>query len=188
MKKLIVAMAAIASAICAQAYNVNWGATNVRVPIADNLAIDQTGIVTTSANAQFAAGALSIELYWVASDGTHNYIDTFATTGNGAVSAQTIAAGTDAPLYQAMLADHGSAWKPEYYMTATYTVAEGVYTYEGTAVATKALSALGTGNILATANLNNAGSWSYAANIPEPTSGLLLLLGMAGLALKRKVA
>ncbi len=28
----------------------------------------------------------------------------------------------------------------------------------------------------------------YASSVPEPTSGLLLLLGMAGLALKRKIA
>jgi hypothetical protein len=32
-----------------------------------------------------------------------------------------------------------------------------------------------------------AGGWTSTA-VPEPTSGLLLLLGMAGLALKRKVA
>lgn len=33
-----------------------------------------------------------------------------------------------------------------------------------------------------------AGGWYTAAAVPEPTSGLLLLLGMAGLALKRKRA
>ena len=32
-----------------------------------------------------------------------------------------------------------------------------------------------------------SGSW-YAVNVPEPTSGLLMLLGMAGLALRRKRA
>lgn len=32
------------------------------------------------------------------------------------------------------------------------------------------------------------GSWAAIADVPEPTSGLLLLLGMAGLALKRKRA
>ena len=34
----------------------------------------------------------------------------------------------------------------------------------------------------------SAGGWVSTAAVPEPTSGLLLLLGMAGLALKRKQA
>ena len=34
----------------------------------------------------------------------------------------------------------------------------------------------------------NAANWYDVASIPEPTSGLLLLLGIAGLALKRKQA
>ena len=33
-----------------------------------------------------------------------------------------------------------------------------------------------------------AGNWKTMSNVPEPTSGLLLLLGMAGLALRRKQA
>ena len=34
----------------------------------------------------------------------------------------------------------------------------------------------------------NASNWSGSSPVPEPTSGLLILLGMAGLALKRKHA
>ena len=44
----------------------------------------------------------------------------------------------------------------------------------------------GTGDIAGTAGAN-ATAWA-AASVPEPTSGLLLLLGVAGLALKRKRA
>ena len=39
-----------------------------------------------------------------------------------------------------------------------------------------------------TANASYSGAGWYTASVPEPTSGLLLLLGMAGLALKRKRA
>lgn len=36
--------------------------------------------------------------------------------------------------------------------------------------------------------LNNASNWKSYGAVPEPTSGLLMLLGVAGLALKRKRA
>lgn len=34
----------------------------------------------------------------------------------------------------------------------------------------------------------NAGTWQSTSSVPEPTSGLLMLLGVAGIALKRKRA
>ena len=37
-------------------------------------------------------------------------------------------------------------------------------------------------------NAYGAADWATMSNVPEPTSGLLLLLGMAGLALRRKQA
>ena len=51
-----------------------------------------------------------------------------------------------------------------------------------------------TGDAVTTANMSianstlSAATWTSTAAVPEPTSGLLLLLGMAGLALKRKRA
>ena len=40
----------------------------------------------------------------------------------------------------------------------------------------------------ATAGYTGAGWYSQASAVPEPTSGLLMLLGMAGLALRRRRA
>ena len=58
----------------------------------------------------------------------------------------------------------------------------------------------GTGTVLGASNLgtqwasttsgksSTIGSWTATAAVPEPTSGLLMLLGFAGLALRRKRA
>ena len=68
-------------------------------------------------------------------------------------------------------------------------VEDGTKTFTSAHVAAAA-QATSTSNInfgnLATAT-QSASNWSGAA-VPEPTSGLLMLLGMAGLALKRKHA
>ena len=69
-------------------------------------------------------------------------------------------------------------------------IEDGDKTFDSSAVKVVAGKAIATGATsvafgnMATAT-QNAGNW---AAVPEPTSGLLLLLGMAGLALKRKRA
>ena len=100
--------------------------------------------------------------------GTHNYEGTFS---NGNISmniGDSIEADTGF-----ILADHNYSG----YFTMTSADGKSVYTS-----ATKT-------NLAAYPSVNNfgvaAGSW---AAVPEPTSGLLLLLGVAGLALKRKRA
>ena len=71
-----------------------------------------------------------------------------------------------------------------------YTVISGGANQSKGVGATTASVTFAAGNVAAavanTANWKSFGSAGPVA--PEPTSGLLLLLGMAGLALKRKVA
>lgn len=186
MKKLMILAVVAFVAVATQAASLKWGGRNIYVPVAADVKVDQTGIVASSGT-KFAADALTVALYWVNSSGGHESIGSFATTADGVIGAQTLADSTSAALYSAMLDDQGASWKPEYYFTATYTTADGTYTYSGTATATIAIGELANKAITTTANFSTAGSWNYTA-APEPTSGLLMLLGMAGLALRRKRA
>lgn len=57
---------------------------------------------------------------------------------------------------------------------------------------TKTVAATAANVVFAAANVgtfaNNTDNWKSYGAVPEPTSGLLMLLGMAGLALRRKRA
>ena len=188
MKKMMILATVVLATVASQAASIKWGARNIYIPVATDVAVSQTGIVASSGD-KFAADALTVALFWVAADGTKNSIGNFATTGSGVIGAQTLADSTSAALYTAMVDDRGETWKPEYYFTATYTTADGTYTYSGSAEATIAIGELANKAITTTANFATAGTWNYTANsIPEPTSGLLMLMGLAGLALRRKRA
>ena len=184
MKKLIIAVAVAMVAMMSQAYSVQWSARNIYIPVAADAKVSQSGIIASSGE-KFAAGALVVQLYWVGNSG-NNLIGEYSTTGDGVISTLNLGDSSSA-IYNAMITDSGTTYVPTYYFTATYTTSDGTYVYAGTASATKALANIGASNIASAGNFATAGSWDYTA-APEPTSGLLLLLGIAGMALKRKRA
>lgn len=67
-----------------------------------------------------------------------------------------------------------------------YVVVSGTPNLTKTIAATTATITFASGNVSST--LSNASNWKSYGAVPEPTSGLLMLLGVAGLALRRKRA
>ena len=189
----------IMAAVCAmatvsQAYAFKWTATNVRIPVAADVHVDQTGIKTTTDSAKFTTGALTLSLFYVGEAGEQLLLSK-KNTGDGVKAADSVFEYQDAT-YNKIIADtatsSGSA--VDFVMRATYTTADGTYDFYQ---AINDVDITGLGGTALTKNFNmTQGKWDYTANttppgpgpIPEPTSGLLLLLGVAGLALRRRRA
>ena len=176
-----------AMALTSQAYAFKWTSTNVRIPVAKNVAIDETGIVTTSDSAKFTKGALELSLFYVGADGEKLLLSK-ANTADGTKAADEVFEFSDST-YNTIIADSATSAGAavDFVQRATYKTADGTYEFYQ-AINDVDITELNTKNVAKTFNMND-GSWNYTANpVPEPTSGLLLLLGVAGLALRRRRA
>ena len=192
MKKLMIACVAVAIAAVAHAANVNWAIGNVYSP--------------SDSTAKVAAGSMSAWLFVTANStdvttgipvttltAVQAVLDTGDLTGLSSLAA---AHGTNASAGNitgvtglsgfssgsltafAIVIDSTDLASAENY----YFVSDGA-TKTATFTSATGMKMLAWGD--QTSYTQGAGKWTAA---PEPTSGLLLLLGMAGLALKRKVA
>ena len=191
MEKLITALSAVVLAVCAESATVTWQSGVVFGPSDDagTLVANKTYKLADTSTAAMYVFVLSgaAEYAKVQSDGVYK---TFGSNLSSATASSTKL----------------SSSKFEDLTTGTYAASENVYaailfTYsdsngkswylENTAV--KAIDDMGGDASLQNLARYSGGSGgaqlaSWSSNVPEPTSAVLLLLGFAGLALKRKNA
>ncbi len=193
MKKIMLAVAIICSAICVQAATVTWKSAGALY--------NEAGSKVGRYNATLYAYVLSADNYAKLTDSAAIWATygadvlaggtTAAAKANSgmasAVSVNTESTGANAPQYVALIVTYGTGDDMVYYAEkATVTTGDdGKQTY-GTfgagAIDTAANAAKGWTSTTA------SGGGGESENIPEPTSGLLLLVGMGALALRRKRA
>ena len=156
MKKLVVTLVALAMAIVASAASTDWKFTAANLKVAGGAAFTGTFEVFAS------GGDLSAPVSVYSNSGKGSY-------ANVTFSSETLVAGNTYDFYFVMT-DGGNS------LTSAVKSVPAAATGTGT---------IGWGN--QATYTSNADNWkSGGGDVPEPTSGLLLLIGGAMLALRRK--
>ena len=196
MKKLMIAMAAVALAIGAQAATITWGSGVFKTPVDSNGGWSSANVASGSVSGYLWSVTEAAYTAMYSTDVSTmmaNVLGEYATVTDGKITG--VKDGSIAPLANTTsitLRDTAaySAGDTAYaVLLYTYTDASGndfyianVGEWEFGSSANKVMPNMAL-------NLNSTGtSLGGWQSVPEPTSGLLMLLGMAGLALRRRRA
>ena len=197
MKKLMIAAAIICAAVMSQASQYAWGFTNGEI-------VDHTGgeNYLEGGTAMLYLGTVGFDSVkgWTFSDGA-TLLGTAAQNPDPDFNFGPLSAGPSSPANDAVLAAGGQAYTLILLEGSGITdlasyKGEGKYFYLETGLSEAGSYMAGedpvyVAKMISTTSVGNGGAtWTEAttAAVPEPTSGLLLLLGVAGLALKRRRA
>lgn len=172
MKKLAVIAATVAFVATTQAASCLWSGLNVGLQDPADVATSYT-MYLLDANIT-SATAMSAAL----SAGNTSLI-----SGAMVETTSGIAAGTTAARWTKTFGDYATGTTVKYYTVILNDSISNADHYMITAE--KSGTAPQTGNLSMAFGTQASNTWQ-TMSVPEPTSGLMLLLGMAGLALKRK--
>ena len=194
MKKMIIAAAIAAGALVSQGATFNWGTSGKAYSIdattmAAGLAAGQTyGVGSNNASSMYnqISTYSAVWTYAMTLTSGETSVTLDGTIGSGNFDSRAInITGLSSGIWDGATGD--APVTVNYSIVITGTVTDGAdktWTITSDAIVGSKQYA-GVGDI----NIQSAGptQWSTTA-VPEPTSGLLMLLGMAGLALKRRRA
>lgn len=201
MKKLMIIAAVVMAAACSQAATVKWASGALKAPSNAEGAKGTSNVTTAKANAYLFSIDATTYASLLASDYATTSVNIWDSYGKvtaaGKIDAAALAAAATQTQGTASMGAMNISQTVEdaagnVYAAVIYTYSDetlgdfyianvGSYNVEGSGTYT--VSSLGTAFSGTTAS--TIGSWTA---VPEPTSGLLMLLGLAGLALKRKRA
>lgn len=184
MKKRLVAALTVALAVVANASSVKWSMAN--------------GVLGPSPDGTQTTGRASYYTMLVFTDAQADAVNSAIIAGNfaslGTMAASTYQAGK-AGSFSGVVNDLTGASASLFAVvfdtySTTETIADAGYYYKTGTVTQNTYDPLGsdpaTTAVFTAAQMT--GTWTATTAVPEPTSGLLMLLGMAGLALRRRRA
>ena len=189
MKKIMIAVAAVCTAVAVQAASFNW-ATDKAFGVVASSVVDNGVYAAGSVKADRVdqVCALTYVLTIMSGDtvvGTASGDVTYGTLGKIDVAGITIGDAKDGTTYNYILAITGTQ------SNLSGRGVEAEFDYTAATIATEFKGEVTTAAMGVTElNTGTPSSWTVSgvAAVPEPTSGLLMLVGLAGLALRRRRA